>query len=215
MVTIDEQKQAADIILDKLEIIDPNAILAGGAPRDWHMGKHANDLDFYIHLNPSNQAQKNTRQIETVLSMVGILDLENISEKSMKNSTGSYACMEHLRTVYEGNYFVSDEDNFIKVQVMVMREPTFDCVVDKMGCSLSKIWYKSGHINPSEEFLFALDKKVIYHTDDKTFKSKFASKMRDRFPQYSFRELTHYKYDFKTEALNFYRTQLIKGNTND
>lgn len=44
-----KQQQAISLeVLHKLEITDPNCILAGGAPREWWFEKEANDLDFYV-----------------------------------------------------------------------------------------------------------------------------------------------------------------------
>lgn len=49
MNEINIQKNIAKDILNKLQKIDMFAMLAGGACRDWVLGKEANDLDFYIH----------------------------------------------------------------------------------------------------------------------------------------------------------------------
>lgn len=204
---IKEQKQIANLILSRLELIDPHCILAGGAPRDWYMGNEANDLDFYIYLNPHNTVGINTKQVESILTPIGILDLENKSYESMTDGKGNYSCMEHLRNVYECNYQI-DEDNSIKVQVMVMREPTFDCVVDKMGCSLSRIWYKNNYITPTLDFLFSLENKIMYYVDDMTFKETYAIKMRERFKDYTFKPYSLFETDIVSEATNFYKTHL-------
>lgn len=34
-------------ILDKIKIIDPHAVIAGGAARDWYFGNDARDIDIY------------------------------------------------------------------------------------------------------------------------------------------------------------------------
>ena len=46
---VDEQKEKALQILKKLEIIDPEVLICGGAPRNWDQGKLANDVDTYIN----------------------------------------------------------------------------------------------------------------------------------------------------------------------
>jgi len=209
---IKDQRLAADIILSKLQLLDPNCILAGGAPRDWYMKKEANDLDFYIYLNPKNQVEKNTRQVEDVLALIGILDLENISYESMTDEKGAYSCMEHLRTVYEGNYEMGTDD-FIKVQIMVMYSPTFDCVVDKMGCSLSRIWYKNGKITPTFDFLFTLEHKIMYYVDDMTFKETYAIKMKDRFKDYRFKPYKSFEKDYERVSIQYYMAFLTNGIT--
>ncbi len=47
-MTIEKQLDIADKIYDKLKIVDPYCILAGGAPRDWYFNNPARDLDFYF-----------------------------------------------------------------------------------------------------------------------------------------------------------------------
>ena len=44
--TIDTQKYIATELLHILECVDPCAILAGGAPRDWYFNKPANEFRF-------------------------------------------------------------------------------------------------------------------------------------------------------------------------
>jgi tRNA nucleotidyltransferase/poly(A) polymerase len=47
------QQSVADSLLARLEAIDPHCIIAGGAPRDWYLGRLANDLDVYLYI-PEN-----------------------------------------------------------------------------------------------------------------------------------------------------------------
>lgn len=211
-MNIKEQKLAADIILEKLELADPHAILAGGAPRDWYMGKECNDLDFYVYLNPKNTTETNFHQLQGVLAQIGILDLENISYESMTDEKGAYSCMEHLRTVLEGTYYI-DEDTPVKVQVMIMYSPTFDCVVDKMGCSLSRIWYKNGKITPTFDFLFTLEHKIMYYVDDMTFKETYAIKMKERFKEYRFKPYKSFEKDYERVSIQYYMAFLTNGIT--
>ena len=202
-IEIARQKEIADIILEKLEIIDPSCILAGGAPRDWYMGVPANDLDFYLHLNRHNTLDSNTKSLEGVLGFLGISDLKNISAKEMTDSNGDYAKMSHLRTVYETTY------RSVKVQFMVMYEPTSDSVVDHFGCSLSKAWYKpSRGLVTTEEFLYSLKTGVIYHNVDITFKEKYYKKMKSRFSQYTFKPASKYEEDFKETAVRGFKREL-------
>ena len=61
---IEDQKAIADELLAKIELIDKNAILAGGAPRDWWAGVEANDLDFYLYFIPENGVEHTRRTLE-------------------------------------------------------------------------------------------------------------------------------------------------------
>jgi len=45
---IQKQKEVANFFLNKLEMLDPNIICAGGAPRDWSLGKEASDIDIFM-----------------------------------------------------------------------------------------------------------------------------------------------------------------------
>lgn len=48
---IEEQNVVAKKVLEKIKIVDPYVILAGGAPRDWYFGNPCNDLDIYYYSN--------------------------------------------------------------------------------------------------------------------------------------------------------------------
>lgn len=48
IMDIRTQKIVSNEVLTALKIIDSNAIIAGGAPRNWKEGKLANDIDCYL-----------------------------------------------------------------------------------------------------------------------------------------------------------------------
>ena len=144
---IEEQKAIANEILEKIEIIDKNCILAGGAPRDWWVGVLANDLDFYLYCTPENGVEHTKKSIE---KLVGI-KLEYLGAD--ENYEGG---MRELRAVLDGEFKGQ------KVQFMLMGKPTWGCVLPHFGASTSMVWYKNGRISPSPEFLLSLNKKVLY-----------------------------------------------------
>lgn len=45
---IEYQKMVAEEAYNFLKTVDPECVLAGGAPRNWHLGKPAKDLDFWL-----------------------------------------------------------------------------------------------------------------------------------------------------------------------
>lgn len=53
---VNRQKLVADDILSRLELLDPRCIVAGGAPRDWHLGKTAKDIDVFLYTPQLNSA---------------------------------------------------------------------------------------------------------------------------------------------------------------
>jgi tRNA nucleotidyltransferase/poly(A) polymerase len=66
------QQSVADALLARLEAIDPHCIIAGGAPRDWYLGRQAKDLDVYLYI-PRNSL---LRHFKTQLSAIGITNIE-------------------------------------------------------------------------------------------------------------------------------------------
>lgn len=49
-IVIKQQQKIAKLLFDVFESMGIHAVLAGGAPRNWHFGFPASDLDFYIEL---------------------------------------------------------------------------------------------------------------------------------------------------------------------
>lgn len=163
---IEEQKAIANEILEKLEIIDKNCILAGGAPRDWWAGVSANDLDFYLYCVPENGVEHTKRSIE---KLTGI-KLEYLGAD--ENYEGG---MKELRSVLDGEFKGQ------KVQFMLMDKPTWGCVLPHFGASTSMVWYKNGHISTSPEFLLSINKKMLYIKAGT--KQAFVDKTVAKFPR--------------------------------
>lgn len=181
MTNIDKQKKVATEILHKLECADPYAILAGGAPRDWYFNIEANDLDFYVHLQPATCNFEKLRWERLGLNLTRIDWNDNRSEE--------YKCMKHLARIYEG------VEDGVKFQVMVMREPTFKSVVPMFGASVCMAWWKGDSVRLEQEFELSHVFKTIFKKDDYTAKEKHIVKMKERYPEYkvdSFKNLDNY-----------------------
>jgi len=176
-MSIEFQKQVATKILHKLECADPYAILAGGAPRDWYFGKEANDLDFYVYLQPSTCTFEDLRWERLGLELTRIDWRDSRAEE--------YKCMKHLQRIYEG--FMDG----IKFQIMVMREPTFKSVVPMFGASVCMIWWKGKEVRPTDTFLLSHVFKTIFKKSDYTAKEKHISKMQERYPEYKLDSLNN------------------------
>lgn len=168
-MSIEVQQEIARKVLAKLEILDPNAILAGGAPRDWFLGKEAKDLDFYIHL-PNIQMEKQEGQFKA-LGMSGTF-------MGTTRITGMYATMVGLFRVYEMEY------QGMPVQVMIMKEPTFNSVVSQFGCSTSKIWWKGKDVKPTPTFLLSMVNKVVFVSEGYAAKDSYVAKTMSYFPEF-------------------------------
>lgn len=101
---IEKQKDVAKEVFNSLTKMCYGAILAGGAPRDWHFGEPANDLDFYF-VNSSSYSGVTRKQ----LILCGIDDsVRQLGEPER----GEYKTIEGLRRIFQ-----LDVDG-IKVQLM-------------------------------------------------------------------------------------------------
>lgn len=186
-MNIKEQKEISKEVLHKLEIIDPYCILAGGAPRNWFLGKEANDLDFYIYL-PNYPTMSST---ELRFKRAG-LELMHIDYKS--EAWKDYGIMEHLFRIYEGEY------KGCKIQVMVMTENTFTSVVNDFGVSMCKFWWKGGEVKLTKDSFVSMYNKTLYIKDDYSAKELHVAKMVEYFPDYKVKPYSDFVEDLgKTE----------------
>ena len=68
-LTVQEQKDIGKELLEKLYLLDPCVVIAGGAARDWYLGNKANDLDIYLSYHPNLTLGSNKRSIAKALSI--------------------------------------------------------------------------------------------------------------------------------------------------
>lgn len=168
---IKQQMEIANEVLTKLETFDPTCILAGGAPRDWYMGKPATDLDFYIYFRP----ELSMRYLESIFKDLGF----NLTAKELSNPEipMNYKHNPHLKRVYEQFY------SGIKIQIMQMDMPTFSCVVNLFPLDICMIWYKHSQIFPTKEFMNCIRTHTIHLMNELyNRKDKYLDKIRKKFP---------------------------------
>lgn len=101
--TIQEQKEVALLLLSKLSFVDPNAMLAGGAVRDWRHGMVASDLDFYLKAPNHKQSD-----IEHLLQKLGCISIKKLE----KNTDKVYKELPYISSVWEA-YYGDTRLNFI------------------------------------------------------------------------------------------------------
>lgn len=167
---IKQQKKIADTILHKLEIIDPHCILAGGAPRDWLLGKPAKDLDFYFCSN--NPAYT----VNTQLSRVGI---EPTGGRDTTELETLYKTMKNLTRII----YCSIENSSIQIQLMQMKTKTFG-VLDDFACNMSKAWYKHSKVHVEQDFLLGYKAKAIILNEGYKEDDPYIKKIKSYFPDY-------------------------------
>ena len=165
------QKNAARDLLKGLEIISPHSILAGGAPRDWFFGRKANDLDFYFSVEES----LTQRAVQGQLNQVLPKNVEFIEAKDFPVDP-MYKHMENLKRIWYLEY------KGIPVQLIQMKSaPDVFGVVDKMSCSICKVWWKNGDIVPEKDFILTLTTKYMFLNEGYTWEDLHPQKMEQRF----------------------------------
>lgn len=175
-ITIEKQKAVADDVLQKLFLIQPFAIVAGGAPRDWLDGKLATDIDVFI----------DTRHISTVtkerelFAIAGLLQFEKGDERDWNYIPEQYKKNPNIKRVY------NLEIEGVAVQLICVSCSCFD-VVEQFPIPICQVWYKNGRIGTTQEYKIC--KKVgalvitnpVYGMQD-----KFIKKISEKFPPPSF-----------------------------
>lgn len=170
------QKEIAKSILKDLEVIDPNCILAGGAPRDWFFNKPANDLDFYVHVDDEKRKGFGLR-----LQRLGFK-----SPVKLGHDDPTYKTLKMLKEVWEFTHMGQ------RVQVMVMGASTFSCVLNHFNLDTSKAWWKGWEVRYEPEFILAHMFKVLMVNADEPPKSAYVDKMTTRYPDYMLTLRTSY-----------------------
>jgi len=170
---IEHQQWVADTVIDMLYPIDPYTIVAGGAPRDWYLGKPATDVDVFFH-----SAVDSITQIEEMLKRVG-LTLLHCSRGDCIPAW--YKLNPNLIAVYD------TEIEGVKVQIMQMRKSTFSSVVPEFPLSISKVWYRYGKIVPCTSFAISVQRKIIVKTST-IYDSRhpYLQKILAKFPDYKY-----------------------------
>jgi hypothetical protein len=173
-VLITHQQKVADLVLKQLFTIDPFSIVAGGAPRDWYLGKPATDIDAFFY----DARNLTLPKMQSVLEAVGF-KVESCQQGG--NLPDWYNKNPDLKTVYNLNM------SGVKVQIMRMSKPTFNCVLPNFPLSICHVWYKEGKIFTEKPFIRSVQHKVIYKTSGiYNNEHRYIKKILDKFPDYKY-----------------------------
>ena len=153
MNAIQKQMEVADDVLDKLYLIDPYAILAGGAVRDWYFNKEASDLDIFFY-----SPQSKTMSVMDSLLLKAGLQIDFV--KAGKSIPDWYKKNPDLKCIYEMTI------NNTKVQLIRMTRPTFRSVVTNFPLSICDAWYKNGESHYGKHFTRSNEHNCIYKTNE-------------------------------------------------
>ena len=181
---IQQQKQTADGVLDALFCIDPCAIVAGGAPRDWYLGKEASDIDVFFYTRPNPRASVVRKQLERVGFVI-------IEHKTGENIPENYRRNPFLVCVFNCSI------NGFNVQLMLMSESTYTSTLNEFPLSLSKVMYKDKHITTTKDFDLSIKHKVLYKTGELYLNGDaYIQKIIKKFPEFRY-------FETKLQALEY------------
>lgn len=180
-IMIGKQMAHAKRILATLEDFGVEAIIAGGAPRDWLLGRPASDLDVYISVNP-NPARPLAR---VYFEDMGFTQVEGLSTRTPDHSDAadieSYSCMEHLVAVYNSRFI---GDNNLNVQlIQVDCNDLIDMVMGQFP-DICQAWLPTQYspLYNSPDFIEAHNTQTCEYRDD----NQHIRKMQLKFPNYTF-----------------------------
>ena len=166
---IDYQKKVADEVLQKLRTYDKNAILAGGAPRDWYLGNLARDLDFYFSTN-----QKWFGDVQSSMNALGL------PSDCYEGDSQLYDRNPDILGVFSG-YFMD-----MNIQLICVKTTPADAV-RKFALDICQAWYFDGRIYTTKDFDISVEKKIIRITNNLyADKDGYVQKILYKFPDFLF-----------------------------
>lgn len=169
-----DQKVKADRIMYQMKLIDPNALLAGGAPRDWYFGNPCNDLDIYYYSSGMTVGSCK-RQLESLFPDV---EITHLAEQRLPSEEPMYASMPFLKRIFEATI------GGIRVQFIQLETNGKQFkVVDNMDVSICQCWYnhKQRRVELHKNFKLTLATKMMFLPNGNSWSDKHPAKMAERF----------------------------------
>lgn len=173
-----KQMTVADNILNRLELMDPHAIVAGGAPRDWALGRRANDIDVFVHCSEDRMGQG---EFQTLIAKTLAVSLFNV--RTLGSDDMQYKMNPHLLDVFETEF------NGEHIQIMRMNTKTFHSVVPEFPLSICKAWYRPGSLVTEKDFNLSVKHQMIWKTKEPYANGhRYIQKVRAMFPGYKYHD---------------------------
>jgi len=167
---IELQKKLSFNLLQRLQIVAPSVVLAGGAPRDWDHGREASDFDYFISLTDFNSGYFQGR-LESLLD-VKVTDITNKDPVYYEN-TWVYRVFEFYHYGVKCNLVVYD---LLYAHALMGAFPL----------SISKIYYIPTYVTSREPYLIkdteyqlGKDYKLIFINDSS--KIRYIEKVMDKY----------------------------------
>ncbi len=166
VMTVADQEAYALKLLDTISIIDPDAIVAGGAPRDWHYNRLAKDLDIFI---VGKQFECRTSIVERLQKLgFQVEDVTATSTNYLEDNRGISGVFNLKNTVVPAQIIYCSRDPRLMI---------YDFMV-----SISKIYMNTdGQIYTKEEFRVG-DKFNCIFVDGKA-DMKYVDKIVAKYPR--------------------------------
>ena len=178
-MTIEQQKATARSVYEKLKVIDPYCVLAGGAPRDWYFGNECNDLDFY-YVSTATTVSACRNQLQKVFKDVEIKTLSEIhgsSSSGVREMSNLYQKMPSLIRVWQCK-IAGMEVQFIQLATLGSQFK----VIEYMDVSICKIWADVNmNIRLTTAFKKTLASKSMFLSEGYEWGDPHPQKMKQRF----------------------------------
>lgn len=181
-MNIQHQEDVAKEVLIKLKMnIDEDAIIAGGAPRNWSLGLLANDIDLYLRSHVTNTTGHTKRQIENALGCH--LDFTSSHEVSNYKFGMDIEIVRLISFVYKDVLF----QGIICNPNREYKNFKMD-IVNHMDIGINRVWVDwyvnwDCTISMTEEFKRDIDNKTLTLYPDCMTETQLSHCMKNHLPK--------------------------------
>ena len=187
-MNIEEQKRIAKEVLDKVKVLDNQAIIAGGAARDWYFKNLANDIDIFYYHEEGRYCLDNIRKEVTLLKVLlgvdhidvigfnsGVETDKQIPEDDFNNYLKNPDIVNVFECVIEG----------VKFQFIQLKERNVN--INKFAYNMCQAWSNGEWIQTTKMFDLGVKKELLIETGELySNTNKFKRKMISKFPNYDY-----------------------------
>jgi hypothetical protein len=181
---IEKQMEVASLFLERIhDLVDEEAVVAGGACRDWWMGKPCNDIDIYLRTFAGDEKNALEKALEEPLNILQDVNTEYYQGNNFTiNRIISFRWEgENFQIMFCDPYSIKDR---------------FDrAVVDHIDTGINRVysWNPTSKVAliPSIEFLRDIENKTITFFESELSESQkehsqanHLPKMKKYFPDY-------------------------------
>lgn len=179
---IKKQKDTAETVLNELAKFGfEGAVCAGGAPRDWYLGKIAKDLDFFV----DNKVNGVVFDIKKFMNTIGVKTFGKLE------NSGIYEANPRLESVFEFELNGSVCQLIIVKQINVSGKiiKAWD-IYTTFPVNVSKIAYGDDGWNgfvfmKSDEFVYGHKYKILDFDQEGLYNGYYKRKIRRKFKDYA------------------------------